>query len=326
MKVAGQPYRKIRAILPAHLSVFLAGLFFIAAVTNTNRAEAGNVWQQLSAAYLTDTGLNKITKGGMPYKLWPSKLGKKAEPGKFAKIHLKQWLGDSVVMDTWPVVPFYIAVTPSYSTYDVSEVLPTLKEGDSILSIQMMDTFLKRDPSLKMRLNFKEGDKFITSLVVLKVFDSQQDSDADETHEADKRTKVDILYISEYLKKNSIPAIQTANGNFIEIVQPGTGAKVDSGKYVTVKYTGRLFSGQAFDSNIDSSFGHTEPLGFTVGRQEMLPGFDEAVKTLKVGAKARFFIPSMQAYGKSGRPPKIQRYENLIFEVEVLSVSANPSN
>ena len=51
-----------------------------------------------------------------------------------------------------------------------------------------------------------------------------------------------------------------------------------NGDRVRVHYTGRLEDGQVFDSSRDG-----EPLEFTVGAGEVIPGFDEAVRGLNVG-------------------------------------------
>ena len=61
------------------------------------------------------------------------------------------------------------------------------------------------------------------------------------------------------------------------------------------------------------------PFGF---QQGSIPGFEDAVKQVAVGGKVKAYIPSMLAYGMQGSPPKIKPYDNLIFEIEVLSIGA----
>jgi FKBP-type peptidyl-prolyl cis-trans isomerase len=72
---------------------------------------------------------------------------------------------------------------------------------------------------------------------------------------------------------------------------------------------------------MDSTFGHVEPMSFTVGVGQMIKGFDEAVVGLKEGTKAKIYIPSMLAYGAQPPSPQIKPFEHLIFDVEVLDVS-----
>lgn len=46
----------------------------------------------------------------------------------------------------------------------------------------------------------------------------------------------------------------------------------------------------------------------------------EGITALKMGDKAKIYIPSNLAYGEQGSPPIIGPYENLIFEVELVDV------
>jgi peptidylprolyl isomerase len=64
------------------------------------------------------------------------------------------------------------------------------------------------------------------------------------------------------------------------------------GDNVKVHYTGRLESGEVFDSSEGK-----EPLGFTVGDGSMIKGFDAAVDGLAIGEKRTVTIPCQEAYG-----------------------------
>ncbi len=65
-----------------------------------------------------------------------------------------------------------------------------------------------------------------------------------------------------------------------------------NGDRVRVHYTGRLEDGQVFDSSHDG-----EPLEFTVGAGEVIPGFDDAVRGLSVGETRTVEIQPEDAYG-----------------------------
>ena len=64
------------------------------------------------------------------------------------------------------------------------------------------------------------------------------------------------------------------------------------GDTVKVHYTGSLDDDSIFDSSRDR-----EPLQFTIGTGQVIPGFEEAVIGLEPGASARTRIPAEQAYG-----------------------------
>jgi FKBP-type peptidyl-prolyl cis-trans isomerase len=85
-------------------------------------------------------------------------------------------------------------------------------------------------------------------------------------------------------------------------------------------YKGQTFSGKVFDTNMDTSFKHTDPLAFTVGVGQMIRGFDEGVRFLGKGGKGRIYIPSTLAYGAQSPSPDIKPFENLMFDVEVLDI------
>lgn len=64
------------------------------------------------------------------------------------------------------------------------------------------------------------------------------------------------------------------------------------GDIVTVHYTGTLDDGSVFDSSIGR-----EPLQFTLGEGQMIPGFEQAVIGMELGETKTVTIPADQAYG-----------------------------
>ena len=71
------------------------------------------------------------------------------------------------------------------------------------------------------------------------------------------------------------------------------------GDTVKVDYTGTLDDGTAFDSSVDPSFGHVEPLEFTIGAGDVLPGFENAVIGSSINEATTIHIPAEEAYGPS---------------------------
>ncbi len=119
---------------------------------------------------------------------------------------------------------------------------------------------------------------------------------------------------------NSAPVITTSDGLQYQDETVGTGNTVATGKAVTISYTGFLTNGTIFDSNVDPSFGHTQPLGFTVGAGQVIQGLDEGVVGMKVGGVRLLKIPANLAYGAN--PPsgsKIPANATLFFFVEMAS-------
>lgn len=68
---------------------------------------------------------------------------------------------------------------------------------------------------------------------------------------------------------------------------------IKDGDTVKVHYTGTLESGEVFDSSEGR-----DPLQFTMGSGQLIPGFEKAVMGLKVGDSTETNIPSAEAYGE----------------------------
>jgi FKBP-type peptidyl-prolyl cis-trans isomerase len=96
----------------------------------------------------------------------------------------------------------------------------------------------------------------------------------------------------------------------------GTGAQPKAGQTVMVHYTGWLTNGQKFDSSKDRN----QPFSFTLGKQQVIAGWDEGLSTMKVGGKRRLTIPPDLGYGARGAGNVIPPNATLIFEVELLDV------
>ncbi len=69
-------------------------------------------------------------------------------------------------------------------------------------------------------------------------------------------------------------------------------SKAKENDKVKVHYTGRLTTGEEFDSSSGS-----QPLEFTVGSGQVILGFDQAVRGMEVNDKKTFTIPAIDAYG-----------------------------
>jgi peptidylprolyl isomerase len=99
-----------------------------------------------------------------------------------------------------------------------------------------------------------------------------------------------------------------------EIIK-GTGPEAKAGESVTVNYVGVLFHG---GKEFDASWKRSEPFTFTLGRGQVIKGWDEGVAGMKVGGRRELIIPSELAYGKTGSPPTIPPNAPLVFVVDLL--------
>ena len=97
----------------------------------------------------------------------------------------------------------------------------------------------------------------------------------------------------------------------------GTGPEAKAGDTVTVNYVGVLFKGGKV---FDASWNRKEPFTFTLGKGQVIPGWDQGIVGMKVGGRRELVIPAPLAYGVKGSPPAIPPNATLVFVVDLLGV------
>ncbi len=107
----------------------------------------------------------------------------------------------------------------------------------------------------------------------------------------------------------------TADGLYYRDVTVGTGAVADTGLKLSVRYTGYLKNGVVFDSNTTA----TSALQFTLGRGEVVQGWDLGVKGMRVGGRRSLLIPPALGYGQSGRG-SVPGNAVMVFTVNLVSI------
>lgn len=100
---------------------------------------------------------------------------------------------------------------------------------------------------------------------------------------------------------------------YIDLVV-GTGDMARQGADVTVHYSGYLRDSTKFDSSVDRG----EPLTFRFGVGAVIRGWDEGIRTMRVGGKRKLIIPPHLAYGDRGIPGTIPPSAELVFDVEFI--------
>jgi len=95
----------------------------------------------------------------------------------------------------------------------------------------------------------------------------------------------------------------------------GSGKMAEPGMNVSLNYRGFLLDGTPFDNSYDRG----EPLKFQIAGGQMIQGFDEGVRGMRIGGKRKILVPWAMAYGEAGRPP-IPPKADLVFDLELLDV------
>lgn len=81
----------------------------------------------------------------------------------------------------------------------------------------------------------------------------------------------------------------------------------ENGKTVKVHYTGKLENGEVFDSSKGR-----EPLEFTMGKGQMIPGFEKGVDGMKVGETKEITVSPQEGYGER-REDLVAEYDKSMF-------------
>lgn len=144
----------------------------------------------------------------------------------------------------------------------------------------------------------------------------QQQAMGKMSESADKNKKEGEAFLEANKKKDGWKA--TASGLQYKVEKEGAGASPKDGDMVKVHYTGTFLNGEKFDSSRDKG----EPIEFPVNG--VIPGWTEALKIMKPGAKYQLAIPSDLAYGPQGKG-QISPNSTLLFDVELLEVKAAPA-
>jgi peptidylprolyl isomerase len=120
----------------------------------------------------------------------------------------------------------------------------------------------------------------------------------------------------EQSKKIKKPiTMKTASGLEYTITKKGNGKKPTNGDKVVVHYTGRLTNDTVFDSSVKRG----QPFTFTLGKGEVIKGWDEAFLLLEVGDKATIKFGPELGYGAQAMGG-IPANSTLIFDVELIGV------
>lgn len=111
--------------------------------------------------------------------------------------------------------------------------------------------------------------------------------------------------------------VTTASGLVYQDFVVGAGASPQTGKTVTIHYSGWLTNGTPFDSSRKRGV----PYSFPIGTGRVVAGWDEGILSMKVGGQRRLTVPPSLGYGANGRGGVIPPNATMIFDVELLAVA-----
>lgn len=285
---------------------------------------------------------SKETPSGYKFNVVRKGDGVKIDSGKFIVMNLRFMDGkDSVWNDSkkngFPAVIQMQGTVPKGDA--VLEVIKMMSKGDSVVfkvpaKKLFENTFRQPLPfsvdsassftfqiGLSAVLNQEEMNKLQTELVAKQNEKMLQDQKA--------QLGKDITAIDDFLKAKNVTAQTTTSGLRYIITKPGTGENAKAGQQVKIDYLGYLLNGKYFDTSIESEAKKNNlytqgrpysPLELTVGAQQVIPGWEEAIQLMNKGSKMTVYIPSTLAYGNQRRGDVIAENSVLVFDMELIEV------
>jgi FKBP-type peptidyl-prolyl cis-trans isomerase FkpA len=293
--------------------LLLTGLFFLAMAS-------------IQAQFIT-------IKPGLEYLIITNGEGEKIKQGDFFETQIGQVYNgkekDSVLYDSRQHSNQIAAFDSTAMPPDYFVIFSQVRKGDSVVTRILTDSIMS---SGNFPPFIEKGQHITGHYKIIHIFKDKQSADsAFRVNSEQERIKdsiesagqllMDKKMIESYLEKNNIKTIRAPQGTYVQIINPGAGELIGKNKEVKVYYTGNsIVSGKIFDSNIDSSFGHTTVLSFITASGSVMKGWEDGFSLLRKGAEAWLYIPSVLAYGKAGTGSAIGPNENLSFYVKVVNV------
>jgi FKBP-type peptidyl-prolyl cis-trans isomerase len=283
----------------------------------------------LFAAGCSDRGYKK-SLNGLEYKILKGSGGHPVKAGSTVKFTVMGYYKDSALATGYDTIPQLLAIDSNNLPAAYVKIFTEANTGDSIITRILVDSVMKQNPQLPPFA--KKGQYFSTHIHILDSYTDTAVINREKTAFMNTVTRVDSIkradqnakddkILSDYIAKQNLKAVKTAKGTYVVIENPGQGEAIDSGKAVTVNYTGRTLEGKVFDQSYDSSGKPTKPYTFIIGQRGAIEGWDDGIRLFKKGGKGKLFVPSALAYGPRGAGGDIKPNESLMFDIDIVDVT-----
>jgi FKBP-type peptidyl-prolyl cis-trans isomerase FkpA len=284
------------------------------------------------AFYSCREGKIKQTESGMKYRVYREQNGRKPVPGDWVTVHMvyKQE-NDSVLFDSRENgKPLRFELPKPKFEGSFEEGLMYLGEGDSatffINADSMFEKVILKNPQgiVKGRPTPGSHLKFDVSLVRVQTY---QEAELEIALSESRQEQAEQKALEEYLSEKNIHAEKQHEGYYLLVTKPGSGKEIKAGDVVSMNYSAHFLNGILFNSSSKSG----QPYSFTVGKGEVITGWDLAMEKLRAGDRALIVVPSPLAYGSEGvQKPNSKDYlippfSTLIIDVEVLKIEPSAS-
>jgi len=119
--------------------------------------------------------------------------------------------------------------------------------------------------------------------------------------------------IQNYAERKKLTVKESPTGLWYQIISEGEGKRFTDKDKVIFNYECSLLDGTMCYSSEKSG-----PKEVVLGRSELEPGMNEALRMLKPGGSATFILPPFMAYGLTGDGKMIPPRAVIVYNVNIL--------
>ena len=193
--------------------------------------------------------------------------------------------------------------------------------GKVVSNLDILDSIVKTDVINKLTI-VRKG-KEAKGFDAVKVFEDEISKSAEkELERLAQMEKIEKERLVKFAKDQEVfyekmgvkKAKKQESGLQILTLKRGRGKRFNSAVECSISYSMYLGDGKMIQSTKEGT-----PFKFTLDKQPLIPGVKEAIMKMRVGGKARLFIPYYLGYGEAGGGP-FPKKADLIFELELLKV------
>lgn len=256
----------------------------------------------------------KPTGTGLYYKQIEKGAGEQLKNGDVIKVNLAYYINDSLLFTTDSLPEqAYDMVRESVFQGDLYEGFRMMHVGDAMSFMINADSCFRKQFHAPIIPDFVTPDAYLRWEVKVDEAMTEQEYQQRKEEEMAALQQKSQEEFDAYLAANNVDAQPLESGLVYVCTQKGKGPKPTNNQNVKVHYTGRLLDGTVFDSSVERG----EPIEFTLGVHQVIPGWDEGIALMSKGEKGVLYIPSQLGYGPRQAGP-IPPFSNLIFEVELV--------
>jgi FKBP-type peptidyl-prolyl cis-trans isomerase FkpA len=219
---------------------------------------------------------------------------------------------------------------PVLVTYDPSRsYVPRTSFFRGLRELKVGDRYRFYAPSPYAYGAFTDGDKIPENSIIVLELEA-----VDVYHSLEEIFDVEQAEIAQWIEAENLSASELPGGLHKVELQAGIGEPLVTGDTAQVYYKGYYLSKEVFDENLEG-----DTFDFKLGANSVVQGFEQAVRSMQIGEKALFILPSQLAYGRSGvfaypreyfedfkrgglilaTASPIPPFSTLVFEIELVS-------